>query len=148
MSVGDRGNSASNTPNLSSPSPTGTGSRSGMGSTPLLPTTDSASLSVNYLPSKFGAGLVSRRRYGKQLSVSGMPKRGGGREAFKANERRMPGPNDEDYDGVQSAWFGPNSKKPVLRWTRFKWIMFVANVLVWSFSVSFLSSAAEHLICS
>ena len=136
MSTGDRGHFSSyTTPTLGSPSQTGTGSRYGTaGSTPLLPTADSSSLSINYLPAKFGAGLVSRRRYGKDLSVSEVPKQGGGREAFKANEPRMPGVHDEDYDGVQGAWFGPNSKKPVLRWTRFKWIMFVANIFVCPFN--------------
>ena len=83
---------------------------------------------MNYLPTKFCASLVSRKRYGK--GFSGVRKRGGGREAFKANESRMPGANDEDYDGVQGTWFGSGSKKPALRWTKFKWIMFVANILV------------------
>ena len=69
-----------------------------------------------------------------------MPKQGGGRKAFKANESLMPGVHDEDYDGVQVAWFGPNSKKPVLRWTRFKWIMFVANI----FARPFDSAASLH----
>ena len=34
------------------------------------------------------------------LDASGMPKRGGGREAFRAGEARMAIPGDEDYDGV------------------------------------------------
>ncbi|KAF9781868.1 hypothetical protein BJ322DRAFT_1101183 [Thelephora terrestris] len=121
-----------NTPTPSSPSPTSTGN------TPPLPTADSSSLSINYLPAKFGASLVSRRRYGKEVSVSEMPKRGGGREAFRANEPRMPGAHDEDYDGAQGAWFGTDSKKPLLRWTRFKWIMFVANVSLTIYSLSAL----------
>ena len=134
-----------NTPNLSSPQVTVL--RYGMaGSTPLLPSANSSSLSVNYLPTKFGAGLVSRRRYEKELSA--MPKQAGGREAFKANEPRMPGTNDEDYDGVQGAWFGSGSKKPTLRWTRFKWVMFVANVFVRPLSVYFLSSTTDRPLCS
>jgi len=48
----------------------------------------------------------------------------------------MPGNGEEDYDGVQSTWFGDKhpTKKPVLRWTKFKWILFFANVLltIWS----------------
>lgn len=148
MNPTDRGHSNSNSPNLSSPSQTGAGSRYGVMANAPLATSDSSSLSTNYLPVKFGAGLVSRRRYGKELSVSGVPKQGGGREAFKANERRMPGPNDEDYDGVQGDWFGPNSKKQVLRWTRFKWIMFVANILVRSFPVDFLYCTAERSLHS
>jgi len=123
MSMGDRHQFS----NTSSPgSLQSTGLRT-PGDSPLLTPVNTSSLSVNYLPAKFGAGLVSRKRYGKAL---GVPKQGGGREAFKANEARMPGANDEDYDGVQGAWFGHGTKKPALRWTRFKWIMFVANVLV------------------
>lgn len=147
MSSSDRGHSNSNAPNSSSLSQTVAGARHG--NTPLLPTADSSSLSINYLPAKFGAGLVSRRRYGQELPVSGVSKQGGGREAFKANEPRMSGPNDEDYDGVRGALFGLDSKKPILRWTRFKWIMFFANVLVWSFLVNqFLCSATENPFCS
>ena len=121
-------------PNAVSPSQT-TGFLYGTpGGSPLLSPADSSSLSVNYLPTKFGAGLVSRKRYGKELS--GMHKQGGGREAFKANESRMPGANDEDYDGV-GTWFGHGSKKPALRWTKFKWVMFVANILVRPLSIYF-----------
>lgn len=90
----------------------------------------SPSLSVNYLPNKFGGQLVSRKR--NPTGIAGVPKRGGGREAFRADEARMPGNGEEDYDGVQSTWFGDKhpTKKPVLRWTKFKWILFFANVLV------------------
>ena len=126
MSTGDRGH-LHITPNTTSHSQT-TGFLYGTsGGSPLLSPADSSSLSVNYLPTKFGAGLVSRKRYGKDLSAP--QKQGGGREAFKANESRMPGANDEDYDGV-STWFGHGSKQPALRWTKFKWVMFVANILV------------------
>lgn len=143
-SMGDHGhfhNAASSTPSLlvqtaglryGSPGPGGGG-----GGSPLLTAADSSSLTVNYLPTKFGAGLVSRKRYGKELS--GMHKQGGGREAFKANESRMPGTNDEDYDGVQGAWFGHGMKKPTLRWTKFKWIMFAGNVMVRSAPLVHLS---------
>ena len=147
MNSGDNGHSNSNALNPSSLTQTGASSRYVMmgNAVPPLPTADSSSLSINYLPTKFGAGLVSRRRYGKELSVSEVPKPGGGRDAFKANESRMPGHGDEDYEGVQGAWFRPNATKgPVLRWTRFKWIMFFANALVWSFSINFLGSVAEH----
>lgn len=132
-----RGHSSNcNTTHLRSSSYTRTGSRYGMtGNTPVLPSADSSSLSINYLPTKFGAGLVSRKRYGKDVSVSAMPKQGGGRDAFRANEPRMPGANDEEDDGVQGAWFGSNSKKPILRWTRFKWILFAANVLLTIYSM-------------
>jgi len=47
----------------------------------------------------------------------------------------MPGAHDEDYDGVQGVWFGHGSKKPTLRWTKFKWILFVGNVLLTMYSL-------------
>lgn len=146
MSMGSRGHSPI-TPNSAFPLQTNSLRHSTPGGSPLLTPVDSSSLSVNYLPTKFGAGLVSRKRYGK--SLSGMRKQGGGREAFKADESRMPGANDEDYDGVQGTWFGRGGKKPALRWTKFKWIMFFANIFVRTlfipFSVSPLS--AEHSLC-
>ncbi|KAG1804470.1 hypothetical protein EV424DRAFT_1432108 [Suillus variegatus] len=75
------------------------------------------SLSVNYLPNKFASGLLSptprRRRPGKDNDDHpAMHKRGGGREAFKSGEARMPAEGDEDYDGV----------------TWFKWALFIANL--------------------
>ncbi|KIM64175.1 hypothetical protein SCLCIDRAFT_23760 [Scleroderma citrinum Foug A] len=88
------------------------------------------SLSVNYLPSKFSSGLLSpgaRRRKGK----SDLPKQGGGREAFKSDEPRMPAEEDEDYDGITGGWFGGRDgghTRPRMRWNRFKWTLFVANV--------------------
>lgn len=93
----------------------------------------SVSLSVNYLPSKFSTALVSpggRRRKGK--GDAALPKMGGGVEAFRSGEARMPGENDEDYDGVTSGWFGKEGgrTRPKGRWNRFKWLLFVANVLV------------------
>ena len=94
------------------------------------------SLSVNYLPSKFASGLLSPgaiRRRGK----SDLPKRGGGREAFKSNEPRMPAEEDEDYDGMSGGWFGGKDgghTRPRMRWNRFKWTLFVANVCVRLFS--------------
>jgi hypothetical protein len=35
-----------------------------------------------------------------------LPKRGGGCEAFKSGEASMPGEQDDDYDGINSGWFG------------------------------------------
>jgi hypothetical protein len=72
-----------------------------------------------------------RNRKGGKSSV--LPKRGGGVEAFRSGEARMPGENDEDYDGVQSPWFGAKEgghTVPQLRWNKFKWTLFIANVLV------------------
>jgi len=67
-----------------------------------------------------------------------IPKRGGGREAFKSGEARMPGEGDDDYDGVNSGWFGGAAggrPKPRMRWNRFKWILFVSNILLTSYSL-------------
>ncbi|KAI5118506.1 hypothetical protein M0805_004006 [Coniferiporia weirii] len=104
-----------------------------------LPTSDTASttnsLSVNYLPSKFSRplspGLHKRRAKGGK-GAANIPKQGGGREAFRSGEARMPGENDDDYDGVdvsRSAW------KPKLRWNKFKWIMFLSNFVVTAYSL-------------
>jgi hypothetical protein len=44
----------------------------------------------------------------------------------------MPGEGDEDYDGIQGSLFGKEGghTRPRLRWNRFKWTLFVANLLV------------------
>ncbi|KAL4262887.1 hypothetical protein AB1N83_008294, partial [Pleurotus pulmonarius] len=99
----------------------------------------SVSLSVNYLPSKFSTALLSpggRRRKGK--GDAALPKMGGGVEAFRSGEARMPGENDEDYDGVTSGWFGKEGgrTRPKGRWNRFKWLLFIANVFVREFLLS------------
>ena len=96
--------------------------------TPLMDTKSlSTSLSVNYLPTKFSElGGGTRRRKGGKIGGIAMPKRGGGREAFKANEARMPGEDDDDYDGVDPG----KGRKGRLRWNRFKWILFFSNLIV------------------
>jgi hypothetical protein len=114
---------------------------------PLLPNDGSpVSLSVNYLPHKFSSSLLApgaRRRKGKGAAADAMlPKRGGGVEAFRNGEARMPGAGDDDYDGLSGDLFGRNAK-PRLRWNKFKWTLFVANVFVsvhslFSLSLSFL----------
>lgn len=92
------------------------------------------SLSVNYLPSKFSHGLlpsISRRR--KVKAKPRVPKHGGGREAFKSNEARMPDQDDDDYDGVVSGLFEGKKgghTRPRMRWTKFKWTLLIANVFV------------------
>ena len=134
------------------------GSRLSFGSrgneSPLLQRTDSSpvSLSVNYLPSKFSTALVTpgvgRRRKSKNVD-SALPKRGGGREAFKSGEARMPGEQDDDYDGINSGWFGGKDggrTGPRMRWNRFKWTLFFSNILVSIFSP--LSSLTRVLTVS
>jgi len=104
------------------------------------------SLSVNYLPAKFPATLLSsggsltrKRKGGKNGLDPIVPKRGGGVEAFRSGEARMPGQGDDDYDGVQGGWFGGKeggrTAPKRLRWNRFKWVLFFANMLLSSYSL-------------
>ncbi|KAH0825983.1 hypothetical protein J3R83DRAFT_7578 [Lanmaoa asiatica] len=97
------------------------------------------SLSVNYLPSKFSTGLLSpapRRRKGRARLV--LPKQGGGREAFKSNEPRMPTEGDEDYDGVTSGLFTKEGghTRPRMRWNKFKWTLCIANSCLSAWSLA------------
>ncbi|KAF8879974.1 tetraspanin Tsp2 family [Gymnopilus junonius] len=82
-------------------------------------TTGDLSLSVNYLPSKFGS-LNQRRRKGWKNDGPRVPKNGGGLDAFKVNEARMP------------------QGKQRLRWNRFKWILFFSNALLSIYAVAAL----------
>lgn len=102
------------------------------------------SLTVNYLPSKFSSGLLSpgARRRKPKVDLS-LPKQGGGREAFKSNEPRMAGEGDEDYDGVTGDWFGGKEggrTRPRMRWNKFKWTLFVANVCLSIYALTGLIS--------
>ncbi|KAH7928306.1 hypothetical protein BV22DRAFT_210573 [Leucogyrophana mollusca] len=98
------------------------------------------SLSVNYLPSKFSGALLSpsaRRRKGKGSDPI-EPKRGGGREAFKSGEARMPAEGDEDYDGVTGGWFGGKEgghTRPRMRWNKFKWALFAGNLVLSAYAL-------------
>jgi len=95
------------------------------------------SLSVNYLPSKFSSNTQTKRRKGwKELDYM-LPKQGGGREAFRSNERRMPGEGDDDYDGVNIGGRREGGRtRPKLRWNRFKWTLFAANTLLTLYSLT------------
>ena len=92
----------------------------------------SLSLSVNYLPTKFSDAVLYNglKNRGKAFPLG--PKRGGGREAFRSGEARMPGDGDEDYDGIQGSFFTKEGgrTKPRLRWNGFKWTLFFSNFLV------------------
>ncbi|KAJ3799802.1 hypothetical protein GGU11DRAFT_775592 [Lentinula aff. detonsa] len=106
--------------------------------------TDLISLTVNYVPSKFSGALLEpsrpRRRRPKNamsgVGAMGIP-RGGGIDAFRTGEARIPGENDEDYDGVNvsKSWrignkFFRRTKQPTkLRWNTFKIILFVSNAV-------------------
>ena len=68
-----------------------------------------------------------------------MPKIGGGVDAFRSGEARIGGPEDDDDDEVQvengsgRRWFRKGAGKQgnkKLRWNRFKWVLFCANLLV------------------
>ncbi|KAJ6627329.1 hypothetical protein B0H10DRAFT_2210281 [Mycena sp. CBHHK59/15] len=116
---------------------------SSRGSSPVGAPTDGSnvSLTVNYLPSKFPtlSSGPRKRRNGKGIDTL-MPKRGGGVEAFKSGEARMPGQHDEDYDGVSSGWFGGGKGRNgaltrKLRWNKFKWILFIANIVLAAYSL-------------
>lgn len=96
-------------------------------------TSSPLSLSVNYLPTKFSRPLspsgIHKRKNVKGAHTSVLPKQGGGREAFKSGEARMPGDGDEDYDGVNGGFFG-GKKGRRLRWNKFKIILFAMNTCV------------------
>jgi hypothetical protein len=92
----------------------------------------SLSLSVNYLPSKFSDAVLYNGLKNRSKVFQPGLKRGRGREAFRSGEARMPRDGDEDYDGLQSSLFGKEGgrTRPRLRWNRFKWTLFVSNLLV------------------
>ncbi|KAG6826563.1 hypothetical protein H0H92_015296 [Tricholoma furcatifolium] len=101
--------------------------------------TSDFSLTVNYIPTKFShsmlspGGSLTRKRRKKKAGIDPMvPKHGGGIEAFRSGEARMPGVGDEDYDGVQ---FGKERRKKRLRWNRFKWILFFSIMLLTAYSI-------------
>lgn len=75
-----------------------------------LGSTTHVSLSVNYIPSKFSG--FRNRKGGRNFDEPNLPKRGGGLQAFKTNEARMP------------------QGRGKLRWNKFKWILFFTNSLV------------------
>ncbi|KIO21705.1 hypothetical protein M407DRAFT_37320, partial [Tulasnella calospora MUT 4182] len=92
------------------------------------------SLSVGYLPTKFSRPLSPGISYRKANKPgSGLVKRGGGTRAFGPGANRMPGDNDEDYDGVD-----PGRKGGKLRWNRFKWILFTTNTILTLYSLAAL----------
>jgi hypothetical protein len=99
--------------------------------------TSSVSLSVNYLPAKFSNSLLTtgpRRRKAVKGGEPELPKMGGGVEAFRSGEARMPVQNDEDYDGVSGGLFrGSDGAPRKLRWNKFKWILFTSNCFVSKF---------------
>jgi hypothetical protein len=92
----------------------------------------STSLTVNYVPTKLSAALLSPantgpyRRKGKGDSLS-LPKQGGGVDAFRSGEARIGSRHDDEYDGIMH---GYSRGKKKMKWTKFKWILLIANILV------------------
>ncbi|KAJ7499881.1 hypothetical protein FB451DRAFT_47078 [Mycena latifolia] len=81
------------------------------------------SLQINYLPTKFSP--VVRQRYDSKVGKRPEgPKRGGGVDAFRAGEARMPRANDQDYDGMD---VGVRTGKA--KWNKFKWILVFSNTV-------------------
>jgi len=81
----------------------------------------SLSLSLNYIPTKFSSsiGSVRFRKNAKGDDID-LPKQGGGLEAFKSGESRMP------------------RGKMRLRWNNFKWVLFVMNTVMTFYSLAAL----------
>jgi len=124
----------------------------------------SVSLSAHYIPTKFSSGVLvasdsamssgtftsrrrqtpthSRRRSKRVEDGPEVPKMGGGVDAFRSGEARIPGAGDEDSDSdlretQSSRWFGPclGNKTQAnggrqLRWNKFKWALFISNTIV------------------
>jgi hypothetical protein len=92
----------------------------------------STSLSLNYVPAKFSNVLASgarRRRGGEKEAGEPAMARGGGVDAFRKGEARMPDDRD-DLHPVTSrrGWFDRSEMRS--RWTRFKWVLFFFNFAV------------------
>ena len=106
----------------------------------------SVSLSLNYLPKKFSSRMLNagnpRRRKNAGAGPKGedpkFPKRGGGVEAFRSGEARMPSEANNDSDG----WLAGRKTGKKMKWNRFKWILFCTNLLV---RPSPASRIASHL---
>ncbi|PCH34373.1 hypothetical protein WOLCODRAFT_113676 [Wolfiporia cocos MD-104 SS10] len=98
-----------------------------------------ASLSVNYLPAKFSSTMLfggpKRRKVWKGGEADTVPKRGGGREAFRSDEARMPRAEDEDFDGVTLDGRYGVALKSGARWNRFKWTLIVTNSMLTAYSI-------------
>ncbi|KAJ7067878.1 hypothetical protein C8F01DRAFT_1116089 [Mycena amicta] len=93
------------------------------------------SLTVNYLPSKLPALSSGARKRRNGKGVDDMYRKpGGGVDAFRSGEARMPSAHDDDYDGVNGALFGGKGRRKA-RWNKFKWILFIANTLLISYSL-------------
>ncbi|KXN83085.1 hypothetical protein AN958_01836 [Leucoagaricus sp. SymC.cos] len=109
---------------------------SGRSSPVLQSAASDVSLSTHYLPSKFSSTMLNpgprkRKGRGKGNGEPHVPKMGGGVDAFRSGEARMPVDGDEDYDGVNIGVLRTKKKS----WNRFKWTLFVANLVLSAYSL-------------
>ncbi|KAJ7464389.1 hypothetical protein FB451DRAFT_1042248 [Mycena latifolia] len=105
----------------------------------------STSLSINYLPSKFSDALAvggaRRRRRAPQVDKLAMA-RGGGVDAFRKGEARMPEDRDDLHpSAARKGWF--DRSETGSRWTRFKWVLFFFNL---AYSVVALAALVGMLL--
>jgi len=99
-------------------------------------------LVVNYLPTKFSIGrlpesLHARRHKGHNESTGSlMPMIASGAYGSREDAASEYGGDDEDWDSREEssthAWLSNHrvGKYQKLRWNKFKWVLFTANVLV------------------
>ncbi|KAF8997090.1 hypothetical protein BDQ17DRAFT_1363686 [Cyathus striatus] len=104
------------------------------GSRPLSAAPSTVSLTAHYLPNKFSSSMLAPQNLRKRkpkVEVA-IPKMGGGVEAFKNGEARMPGQGDVDYDGWEAKSVGGK------RWNKFKWALFIANSCMSAYALTTL----------
>lgn len=119
--------------------PTGTGTPSKSPYMYIPTSTSTTSLAVNYVPSKFSQSILlsnpgpywrKGRGGGKQAGLLDVPKLGGGIDAFRSGEARIGDHYDDDDVDVY--------RKGRKRWTKFKWVLFIANTLLTCYSLAAL----------
>jgi hypothetical protein len=90
---------------------------------------------VNYVPSKFSPALLASstgpyRRKGR--GRTDVPKLGGGIDAFRRGEARIGSSFDDD--SLMKTGYGGGQR--ILRWTKFKWALFLANIALTCYSIA------------
>jgi len=98
--------------------------------TPIKASASNVSLSVNYQPTKFSPiippGGIRKRKGGDDVEPV-IPKQGGGVDVFRAGEARMPGGK-------------------FMRWTKFKWILFITNLFLTGYSLVALVFLSPNMV--
>lgn len=90
--------------------------------------TTGLSLTINYVPSKF-SGTIFRRK-----TTAKMPKPGGGVEAFRSGESRMPGQTFGNENRI-SMFGGKLQVANKYRWNKFKWVLFFSNLCLTTYAL-------------